>query len=36
MPERLSFQHILPDRRTTATADDIDTMREMADFSYRQ
>lgn len=24
------------DRRTAATADDIDTMREMADFSYRQ
>ena len=36
MPETLSFRHILPDRRTTVTADDIDTMREMADFSYRQ
>lgn len=31
-----SLLHILPDRRTAATADDIDTMREMADFSYRQ
>lgn len=25
-----------PDRRTTVAADGIDTMREMADFSYRQ